>query len=428
MKNTWKKISLTAMAFALLTGCANESAKEVIETPVTEETSEPAETEEPVTDAAEEDLDMDWYTSYIESASSSSEIDLSVFDAQLMSVLSQDKNVVLSPLNIYLALGTLAQCTDGNTRQQILDALHCDSMEELQEQIGILWNANSAENSRLTEKLATSLWLNGDFTFNETELDTLKEKYNSEVYEGDLLSDEMNQALRDWVNANTGDLLTDYTDSMQFTENTVMDLVSTIYYKAKWASEFSGSEENTFHGTNGDQTMTFLTQSDTFTYSKTEDYEAVILPLSYSGSMYVIMPEEGVEIDPLTVMQDMESAETYQVNLKLPEFDVQSQIALKDVMLEMGITDIFDENNADFSNLIQEDNIVLSNANHSARVMIDENGVTGAAYMEMIMEATAFFEYEEVDMTVDKPFLFVITGADGHILFLGTFCEVPLID
>ena len=41
---------------------------------------------------------------------------------------TEGKNAACSPVNIYLALAMLAETTDGNSRQQILDLLGADSM------------------------------------------------------------------------------------------------------------------------------------------------------------------------------------------------------------------------------------------------------------------------------------------------------------
>lgn len=63
--------------------------------------------------------------------------------------------------------------------------------------------------------------------------------------------------------------------------------------------------------------------------------------------------------------------------------------------------------------------IFLSKADHAARVAIDEEGVTAAAYTVMMMAGTAAPPEEEMDFVLDRPFLFAITGADGLPLFVG---------
>ena len=56
------------------------------------------------------------------------------FSAKVMKQLlieDDHENRVFSPINIYIALGMLAETTDGNTRQQILDLLGVSSIEDV---------------------------------------------------------------------------------------------------------------------------------------------------------------------------------------------------------------------------------------------------------------------------------------------------------
>ena len=52
-------------------------------------------------------------------------------------------------------------------------------------------------------------------------------------------------------------------------------------------------------------------------------------------------------------------------------------------------------------------------------VEVDENGVTGAAYTEIALAEGAAEPEEEIDFIVDRPFLFMVTGRDGSVLFAG---------
>ena len=57
-------------------------------------------------------------------------------------------------------------------------------------------------------------------------------------------------------------------------------------------------------------------------------------------------------------------------------------------------------------------------ANHAARVVIDEEGCTAAAFTVVAPGGSAAPE-DEVDFVLDRPFLFCITGDSGLPLFVG---------
>ena len=61
----------------------------------------------------------------------------------------------------------------------------------------------------------------------------------------------------------------------------------------------------------------------------------------------------------------------------------------------------------------------LDKVQHGVRVAIDEEGVTAAAYTEMTLCGSAMPPEDEVDFVLDRPFLFVIMGADNLPLFIG---------
>ena len=80
---------------------------------------------------------------------------------------------------------------------------------------------------------------------------------------------------------------------------------------------------------------------------------------------------------------------------------------------------MFDPASADFSPMTADTEAYLSQARHAARVAIDEEGVTAAAYTVMMTAGAAAPPEEEVDFALNRPFVFVITGTDGLPLFVG---------
>ena len=61
---------------------------------------------------------------------------------------------------------------------------------------------------------------------------------------------------------------------------------------------------------------------------------------------------------------------------------------------------------------------------HGARVAIDEEGVTAAAFTAIIGVGEAMPPEEEIDFVLDRPFAFIITGLDGLPLFAGTVWDI----
>ena len=105
----------------------------------------------------------------------------------------------------------------------------------------------------------------------------------------------------------------------------------------------------------------------------------------------------------------------------MPKFDVSSSIALNNTLQELGVQAAFDAQAADFTPLTDVP-AFLSSVRQAARVKVDEEGVEAAAFTEMAV-CTASLPMGEVEMKLDRPFLFAIYDAGGLPLFVGTVLQ-----
>jgi serine protease inhibitor len=376
-----------------------------------------------------------WWLDYQKKvkASSAAREGMDGYDAAIMEKLlvSDEENTVCSPLNTYFAFAMLAEVSAGNTRQQILDMLGVSDMDTLRENVHALWEGNYADTPMLTSILANSIWLNNDVQYQDETLNTLAGQYYASSFRGKPGSKEMDEALQAWTDENTGGLLSQYTKDLKLDKNTVLALVSTIYYKASWQSDFGqwNTAKETFHGVKGDTEVDMMHQTESMDVCRTDAFTAVNLYLKDSGEMIFFLPDEGTDVNSLLSDPDVLRAVNFTgggwdhplVNLSVPKFRVSAKTDLIETIRALGVTDALNRDTADFTPLTEEaENMRLTEAQHAAMVEIDEKGVTGAAYTEMAVVTEGAVEVPEIiDFVLDRPFMFVITGADGSILFSG---------
>lgn len=358
----------------------------------------------------------------------------SFFIATIQAFLSdaQGENQVYSPLSLYMALAMLAEITDGESRGQILNLLDHESMESLREQAGYLWNANYRDDGVTTSVLASSVWLNEDVSYVQETMDALAKNYYASSYQGEMGSEEYNEAFRNWLNEQTGGLLEEQAEKLELSPEMILALASTVYFKAAWSSKFEPKDtvQGNFHAPSGDVTIDFMNQEGLFeNYFWGDHFGAVAQYMDNAGSMWYFLPDEGFDVEDLLndtqVMECIlagyawEQRQMMMVNLSVPKFDVCSQMDLKDKLMDLGVTDVFEPSQSDFSPLTtQMDGISVSKVQHDARVVIDEEGCTAAAYTAMMMLGGTP-QGDEIDFVLDRPFLFVLTGIDGLPLFVG---------
>ena len=199
-----------------------------------------------------------------------------------------------------------------------------------------------------------------------------------------------------------------------------------VYFKAKWSDTFvkSKTSEETFYAPAGEILCEFMKESKSGTYYTGDNFSAVHKYFeSRNGGMWFILPEEGITPeDLLSDSQTMEfilsgseweNEEDLRINLSVPKFDITSGFDLTDGLKRLGVTDVFDETDSDFSGITKESPCILTKAQHDVRVMIDEEGCTAAAYTVLLTEGADMPPKEEVDFVLNRPFLFVITSEVG---------------
>lgn len=336
---------------------------------------------------------------------------------------TNSENPVCSPLNIYMALSMLAEISDGKTRQQIVNTLGHTDLTALRSFANRLWQDHYADESYKTV-LANSLWLDDGISYNQDTANMLALYYFASVYRGDLSSSTMQQSYKSWLNKETGGLLEDEIERMQIDPHAIIFLASTIYYEAGWNREFSKTDNTQafFHTPDQDVYTTFMntTRTGSYYYYEGENYRAAQLFLKDGSSMWLILPDEGV--DPLAVADAYQNATegpAVELHLSVPKFDITAKTDLKKALMELGMTELF-SNNADFSAITSSPTAPLQSAEHAARVAIDEEGVIGAAYTSIAPPGSAPpVTYPVVNLTFDRPFTFSVVSSEGLPLFTG---------
>ncbi len=343
------------------------------------------------------------------------------------------QNRIYSPANVYIALAMLAEITDGESREQLLTLLGTEDVETLRAYVSELWDGNCRDDEISSILLAASLWTDKGLSLQSDTVKTLSEAYHATTHQGKMGSAGFNREFQQWLNDGTGGLLEQQVSEQHFSDDTLLSLASTLYFKCRWTEEFSGSKtaRETFHAKAEDILCDFMHQSRPMNFYRGEHFTAVALDFMGGSRMWLLLPDEDSSLEDLmqeesgltdlvTHPSDWEDTQYAIVNLSVPKFDVSSELDLSDLLRELGITDIFTAKTADFSAIMDPDvDAPISEITHAARVKIDEEGCEAAAFTTMMRCGAVMPLPEEVDFVADRPFVFVITGAGDLPLFTG---------
>ena len=151
-------------------------------------------------------------------------------------LLKSSGNTVAAPVAIYSALIMLAGITAENSKNQIMNVLGLDEMG-LSEVSTALRMLVTSKHDSVVSSMSASLWINDLLNFDEERILKMSKKYQTSSFAGEMGSMDMNQAITDWIAETTGGFLTGEV-SAETTVDTLIEILSTVYFCSKWDHEF----------------------------------------------------------------------------------------------------------------------------------------------------------------------------------------------
>lgn len=332
----------------------------------------------------------------------------------------EDPNVIYSPVNVYIAMGMLARITGGDTQKEILSMLGETSIDDVRDNIKFLFEYLSIDDELMITSLANSIWINSNVEFKEELINELSNDYYSSVFSGEMGSEALNVMYRDWINDNTNNLLSDQVAELNLSSQTIISLVSTIYYKVQWSETFEeyNNYEGSFYLADEEINCEYMNNSSEMYFYSTDIFTAIEIPTINGGAWY-FLPNEGFTTEDvlndeglyqiLSGNYEEVTRENAMVFYHIPKYDAESKLKLINGFKNLGVTSVF--GNGDFSPLTDSSDVFVSSIVHGARVITNEDGIEAAAFTEILLDGCALLEEELkiVDFDCNRPFVTVIT-------------------
>ncbi|MBO4688135.1 MAG: hypothetical protein J5636_06435 [Clostridiales bacterium] len=346
------------------------------------------------------------------------------------------QNKAFSPLCMYLSLSMVAEVTDGESRQQILDILHQPDIESVRACAKNIFLSNYMVSENAKCLLANSFWTNSGWTYDQSVMETLASEYFASSFTGDPNDPDYSRVYREWLRDQTDGLLDGNSDS-GLDPQMVLSLLSVVNFSGNWTQPFISPEQMVFHGTSGDVTTTFVQSVDTVKTYTGEHFISASARLDGNGSVRFILPEEGMTPEQLLEDEelfaymnerfpDWDPVEPSESDpeiaagacIRMPMIDFTNEINMKDYLTEMGVTDVFDASCSDFSPLkAGKGELAINSIKQNVRVMIDDTGCKAIAVTEVLVGGgDPLFEKE---VLLDRPYIFEIVSESGLPLFIG---------
>ncbi|XP_068850356.1 serpin B6-like isoform X2 [Capricornis sumatraensis] len=366
------------------------------------------------------------------------------FALTLLKKLGADnsKNVFISPLSLSSALAMVLMGAKGNTAAQMCEVRSGSRLGEDHDVHQAFEKLLSEVNMTGTQYLlrtANRLFGEKTYDFLLSFKYACRVFYQAEMEELDFVSasEESRKRINTWVAEKTEGKIRDLLPENSLNPMTRLVLVNAIYFKGNWDEQFNKefTQEKPFRVSKNVEKpvqMMFKKSTCKMTYIRVISTQILVLPyVSQELNMVILLPSESTDL------RRVEKALTYEkfvawtkpalmeekeVDVFLPRFTLEESYDMEELLQELGMTDAFEEAQADFSGMSSRQGLHLSKVVHKSFVEVTEEGTeaaaaTGAVVMTRSLSAGPQF-------CADRPFLFFIQhGNTGAILFCGRFCS-----
>lgn len=290
-----------------------------------------------------------------------------------------DKNTVVSPLSIQLALAALNSGARGNTKRQIGRVIGGRLQKQERKQIfrqlirhlkGLRQNDYSPRQQTTKINPVTGIFVTQTTRAQQMFMQQVKRNLGANLLQCDFQRQpqQCRQTINRFVAQKTQGKINHIVPQDAITDNTKMILVNALQLKAPWGRQVRQritTKEAKFYplDTKKVKHVEVIETQGLFKYYEDELVKIVGLPTEKKElTMYVIVPkdkdgltdveklhlQDGVQLKQLL---DVTDQRVRHVGVQLPKFQIKHKIDVRRTLRKQGVTDAFDPQRADFSGI-----------------------------------------------------------------------------
>uniref|UniRef100_A0A2A4K6S3 Serpin domain-containing protein n=1 Tax=Heliothis virescens TaxID=7102 RepID=A0A2A4K6S3_HELVI len=350
-------------------------------------------------------------------------------------------HVVISPFGIWTLMTGIALGATGNSYNQLARAFILPKNQNtLVQGYTQLTNAVLAQgNHGVSLASRNFVFLDNDFTVYPAFRSTLQTDFGASLKVLDF--DDPNSArIANTYIEKSGGRVSNVLRSDDFHESRMI-LTNVISFKGLWASPFNKSDTvmEPFYDENkqvvGNVNMMF--QKGQFAFSNMQSLKSFVVELPYGSdkkySMLVILPYPSVKIADMyknfdhvslkdvfkRLQDDVDAFGLEDVDVKLPRFQISTNLILNKPLNKMGVYDIFQPDLASFQR-VTKDNIFVSAIVHKAEIEVTESGTVASA----VSTATFSDRISAPYFHANRPFIyFIMEKSTTTVIFSGIYSK-----
>lgn len=268
---------------------------------------------------------------------------------------SIDKNIILSPFSVAIALALLSQIAQHNTLTQILRGLHLGNDKS------IVATRVSEQNNLLSERagetilsIVNQLYIKNGLQIKKSFRDVAINQFKSDAESLDFSNSQAAASkINAFVESKTNNKIKNLFAPGDLAADTSMIIVNVIYFKGLWDIDFPVHRTLTgdfFTDQTNKIQVDFMTESDGFRYAELNDLNSKVVELQYKRSnmsFVVVLPNGRTDLSALeSSLQNYDfnritaQIRDEYVQVTLPKFKFEYEIDLSNVLQKVGIHSI----------------------------------------------------------------------------------------
>ena len=349
---------------------------------------------------------------------------------------TKNKNTLISPLSIQLALAMTANGANGETLNEMETLLgNGMSIDDLNRYLkSYVDGLPSGEKAKL--HIANSIWFRDDENRLKVEksfLQTNADYYGADAFKAPFDGSTLKE-INGWVKDNTDGMIDKILDNID--DATVMYLINAITFDAEWQTIYTETavRDGDFTNIKGEKKTVTMMHSEEGQYIS--DDNATGFLKAYKGGKYsfaALLPNEGVDLydyieslDAVTLKNTLSNPQYVEVVATMPKFSYDYELRMNSVLGEHGMVKAFDPKNADFTKLGRSSrgNIYIGDVLHKTFISVDERGTKAGAVTKVeMMDKLAAVQKKVV--TLDRPFVYMIIDNETNLpIFIGAVTDI----
>ena len=348
---------------------------------------------------------------------------------------SQPQNIFISPQSIAIALAMTRNGTAGKTQAEITQTLGLEQFDPATVDYSyeqLIKTLTTTDNS-VELAIANSLWINQNISLKDSFIKTNQDFYQGKVSNLDFADTSAKNTINQWVASNTAQQIPEIVDSIS--PEAALYLINAIYFKASWTDKFdpNTTTKQPFQlESETTKPVAMMSQTGDYRYYENEQFQAIRLPYGKGKlAMYIFLPQEESSLEQFNQQLNLANWQAWLSqmrsqpgNIFLPKFKLEYTTELKDVLSSLGMQQVFNSAQADFS-AMTDSAVAINTVKQKAVIEVNEEGTEASGVTSTGIRITsAIPQKQPFEMNINRPFFFAIRDdRAGTILFMGNVVE-----